>query len=95
MGGGRATEPLPAAQRAGARRSTAQASAEASAPTPPPIDEPALFRKRAESFLQSGDHLSAAFCFALAGDNYNAARSYQEAARRLKEQEPGRKEAKG
>jgi hypothetical protein len=91
MGGGRATEPQPAAQRAGARRSAAQASA----PPPPPIDEPALFRKRAEAFLQSGDHLGAAFCFALAGDNYNAARSYQEAARHIKEPEPGRKEAKG
>ncbi|HEY6190523.1 MAG TPA: hypothetical protein VIW80_22925 [Pyrinomonadaceae bacterium] len=47
------------------------------------LDEAALFRQRAESFLQAGDHLGAAFCFALAGDNYNAARSFQEAARSI------------
>lgn len=52
---------------------------------PQPLDEATLFRRRAESFLQSGDHLSAAFCFSLAGDNYNAARSFQEAARRIKQ----------
>ena len=50
---------------------------------PPQQDEAALFRQRAESFLQAGDHLGAAFCFALAGDNYNAARSFQEAARSI------------
>jgi hypothetical protein len=52
---------------------------------PQPLDEAALFRRRAEVFLQAGDHLSAAFCFSLAGDNYNAARSFQEAARRIKD----------
>jgi hypothetical protein len=58
-------------------------------PSQPP-DEAALFRRRAEIFLYSRDHLGAAFCFALAGDNYNAARSFQEAARRIKERETER-----
>jgi hypothetical protein len=62
-------------------------------PPSEPIDEAALFRQRGESFLQAGDHLSAAFCFALAGDNYNAARSFQEAARRIKEDAAEREEA--
>ncbi|MDX6696093.1 MAG: hypothetical protein QOF02_3696 [Blastocatellia bacterium] len=86
--GGRDSEPQPAAQSPRARQSAPQIN-------PQPIDEAALFRKRAGAFLQSGDHLSAAFCFALAGDNYNAARSYQEAARLIKEQEQGKKEAAG
>jgi hypothetical protein len=53
-----------------------------------PLNEAELFRSRANFFLESGDHLGAAFCFALAGDNYNAARSFQEAARRIREREP-------
>ncbi|HEX8772803.1 MAG TPA: hypothetical protein VF735_04300 [Pyrinomonadaceae bacterium] len=60
-----------------------------------PLDEAALFRRRAESFLQSGDHLSAAFCFSLAGDNYNAARSFQEAARRIKDEGQALEETAG
>ncbi|HEX8141249.1 MAG TPA: hypothetical protein VF553_01550 [Pyrinomonadaceae bacterium] len=63
--------------------------------SPEQLDEAEIFRRRAESFLQSGDQLSAAFCFALAGDNYNAARSFQEAARRMKEGLEEREEARG
>jgi hypothetical protein len=40
-------------------------------------------RKHAEVARQQGDYLSAALCFALAGDHANAARCYQEAARRI------------
>ncbi|HEY0406354.1 MAG TPA: hypothetical protein VGC89_11545 [Pyrinomonadaceae bacterium] len=86
--GGRTAEPARGAPGDEARQSARQANA-----APQQLDEAALFRRRAEEFLKTDDHLSAAFCFALAGDNYNAARSYQEAARRIREPEQGKKEA--
>ncbi|HEX5702664.1 MAG TPA: hypothetical protein VFX97_05560 [Pyrinomonadaceae bacterium] len=42
-----------------------------------------LFRGRAEEYQKAGDYLSAAMCFALAGDKFNAAQNYQAAAREL------------
>lgn len=87
----------PAQQRLTVAQSNAPRRAEASREQrpPQPLDEAALFRQRAESFLQAGDHLSAAFCFSLAGDNYNAARSFQEAARRIKDNGQGVEETAG
>jgi hypothetical protein len=49
-------------------------------------DADILFKERAELFLKSGDWLSAALCFALAGDNYNAAQHYQAAARQIRDE---------
>jgi len=57
---------------------------------PAPVQEKSMqapeevFRKQAESYRQEEDYLSAALCFALAGDNVNAARCYQETAKRVK-----------
>jgi hypothetical protein len=48
------------------------------------LDSELLFKDRAEFYLRAGDHLSAALCFALAGDNYNAAQYYQAAARQIR-----------
>jgi hypothetical protein len=93
MGGGRTHDQRiapPPQQQQRARREAEQTSVPS-----PPVDEAALFRRRAETFIKSGDQLSAAFCFALAGDNYNAARCYQEAARHIKAREQERKEAAG
>jgi hypothetical protein len=58
------------------------------------LDSPArsaeeLFKERADSFRKAGDHLSAALCYALATDTYNAALSYQEAAQQIKHEVTG------
>jgi hypothetical protein len=89
--GERTSEQQNIAQTATSRRAASQVNATQQQPT----DEAALFRQRADSFLQSGDYLGAAFCFALAGDNYNAARCYQEAARRIKQSGQKKDEANG
>ena len=91
------TPPAQEEQQANVARANAPRRAEATKEQQPPqpLDEAALFRQRAESFLQSGDHLSAAFCFSLAGDNYNAARSFQEAARRIRDEGQAVEDAAG
>jgi hypothetical protein len=49
-----------------------------------------LFKERAESFRKAGDHLSAALCYVLAADTYNAAISYQAAAQQVKSEKSER-----
>lgn len=48
------------------------------------VDLNSVLLERAEEFKEIGDHLSAALCFSMIGDNASAARHYQLAAKEVK-----------